>query len=100
MSDERSGLGLMLGFITGAAIGAGLGLLFAPQSGKETRDQVKDVYDKTSVNVKDGYDKANDFAQKGYDQMKDSMEKGFDQIKGMLNKEEPAAAPKKKSAKA
>ncbi len=104
MSDERSSLGLMLGFLTGAAIGAGLGLLFAPQAGKDTREQVKDVYDKASVNVKDGYDKANDYAQKSYDQIKDTMDKGFEQIKGLLNKEEVVvetkAAPKKKTAKA
>jgi gas vesicle protein len=29
------------GLIAGAAIGAALGILFAPQSGKETRDQLR-----------------------------------------------------------
>ena len=28
-------------FVCGAAIGAGLGLLFAPKSGKETREDLK-----------------------------------------------------------
>lgn len=35
---KSSGLGK---FLTGAAIGAGLGILFAPKSGKETRADIK-----------------------------------------------------------
>ena len=104
MSDERSSLGLMLGFLTGAAIVSGLGLLFAPQSGKETREQVKEGYDKASENLKEGYEKVNEFTQKGYEQIKESMDKGFEQIKGLLHKEgevaeAPKAAPQKKTAK-
>ena len=30
-------------FVCGAAIGAGLGLLFAPKSGKETREDLKNI---------------------------------------------------------
>ena len=32
-------------FVCGAAIGAGLGLLFAPKSGKETREDLKKKFD-------------------------------------------------------
>ncbi len=32
-------------FLIGAAVGAGLGLLLAPRSGKETRDKLKDWLD-------------------------------------------------------
>ena len=28
-------------FLAGAAVGAGLGILFAPKSGKETREDIK-----------------------------------------------------------
>ena len=47
MSREKSGFGK---FIAGALIGAGLGVLFAPKSGKETRAELKaaldDLYEK------------------------------------------------------
>lgn len=41
MSSEDKGTSLIL-FLTGAAIGAGLGVLFAPKAGKETREQIAD----------------------------------------------------------
>jgi gas vesicle protein len=41
MSSEDRGSGLIF-LLVGAAIGAGLGVLFAPKAGKETRDQIGD----------------------------------------------------------
>jgi gas vesicle protein len=47
MSDERHSIfGTIVTFLTGAAIGAGLALLFAPQSGEETRKKIKDMGEK------------------------------------------------------
>ena len=40
--SKKNGLGK---FVLGAAIGAGIGLLFAPRSGKETRKILKDKMD-------------------------------------------------------
>lgn len=39
-------------FLAGAAIGAGLGVLFAPKSGKETRADLKKKFDKVLEQVK------------------------------------------------
>ena len=41
MSREDSGASLVF-FMVGAAIGAGLGILFAPKAGKDTREQIGD----------------------------------------------------------
>ncbi|MDE2491768.1 MAG: YtxH domain-containing protein [Elusimicrobia bacterium] len=41
MANDNGGNGVLY-FLFGAAIGAGLGVLLAPQSGRETRDQLAD----------------------------------------------------------
>lgn len=43
--SENNGGETILVFLLGGAIGACLGLLFAPQSGKETRKKVKILFD-------------------------------------------------------
>jgi len=67
--SENTGSKMFFSFLTGAAIGAGLALLFAPQSGKETRKQIKDFSEKLGGEVKDGVDriseKAKGFIEKG-----------------------------------
>ena len=44
MSREDAG-STMITLLVGAAVGAGLGLLLAPRSGKETREKLKDWLD-------------------------------------------------------
>ena len=39
-------------FVAGAAVGAGLGLLFAPKTGKETREDLKKKFDEVLEQVK------------------------------------------------
>ncbi len=46
---KKSGLGK---FAVGAAVGAGLGILFAPKSGKETRKDLKKKFDEVLEQVK------------------------------------------------
>lgn len=84
MSDERGGFASLVTFLTGAAIGAGLALLFAPQSGEETRKQLKDGYDKVSDDLKDNYEKFAKEAQKTIDAMKTTSEKAIEQIKSFV----------------
>lgn len=50
MSNKKSGLGK---FLTGLGIGAGLGILFAPKSGNETRKELKSKIDEFVVALKD-----------------------------------------------
>lgn len=50
MERRRGGIGK---FLAGAAIGVGLGVLFAPKSGKETRKELKDKLDEMIQKVKD-----------------------------------------------
>ena len=50
MSNKKSGLGK---FLAGVGIGAGLGLLFAPKSGEETRKDLKKKMDEFVATLKD-----------------------------------------------
>lgn len=58
---------IILAALGGAVIGAGLALLFAPASGKETRenisDELEDAKDKVKESVKDAMDKMNELKE-------------------------------------
>lgn len=60
MSERNNGETILV-FLLGGAIGAGLAMLFAPQSGKETRKKVKilfdDIGEKTGELIEVGKDK-------------------------------------------
>lgn len=85
MSDEKNGfLGTVFTFLTGAAIGAGLALLFAPQSGEETRKKIKDASDKLNKEAKDNYEKYSKEAKKAIETVKSTTEKSIDQMKSFI----------------
>lgn len=44
-SDSRTGLVALFAFLIGGAVGAGVALLMAPQSGKKTRKQIMELVD-------------------------------------------------------
>lgn len=50
MSNKKSGV---LKFLAGLGLGAGLGILFAPKSGEETRKELKNKLDEFVAAVKD-----------------------------------------------
>jgi len=53
MSNSDSGSRFGIGLILGLAVGAALGFLFAPRSGKETRELLKGKASDVSETVKD-----------------------------------------------
>jgi gas vesicle protein len=97
MSDEKHGfLGVVFTFLTGAALGAGLALLFAPQSGEETRKKMKEVGEKLSDDLKENYDKITKETQKAVETVKTTSDKAVQQIKSFV---ETAKGLKKEAAK-
>jgi len=51
--NKDSAIGFGVGLLTGAVIGGVMALLFAPQSGKETRQMIKDKVTKVVDAVKE-----------------------------------------------
>jgi gas vesicle protein len=72
MNDDRgcsfSG-NVFLAFIIGGIVGAGIALLTAPQSGRETREKIKGLADETRQ-------KANEYAGQVKDKFSSAVESG------------------------
>ena len=83
MSEERgcSGLAIALGFILGGALGASLALLFAPESGRRTRERLRDL-------AADARDKTMDVSDDLRDKAEDVLERSrevFEEKKAILS---------------
>jgi gas vesicle protein len=70
MSEERgtSGAAIALSFILGGALGASLALLFAPESGRRTRERLRDM-------AADVRDKTVDLSEELRDKAEDAVER-------------------------
>lgn len=75
MSDEKgiSAGTVLVSFVAGAAVGAGLALLYAPKSGKEMRDTIADLTD-------DAVDKIKEYAKDAQDKIKTVIEEGRETV--------------------
>ena len=56
MSENKNDL--IAGLMIGGLIGVALGILFAPKSGKESREDIARKADELIVKAKEGYEKA------------------------------------------
>ncbi len=89
MADNNKGsspIGLAVSFLIGAATGFVLGLLFAPASGKETRQKIKQQTAKTSEVAREAYEKLSEEAEKGIKIVKEKTQEGIEAIRDFLEK--------------
>lgn len=83
MHESKSGTNL-LWFLAGAAIGAGVALLYAPQSGVETRRKIKDASGRVAEDIKEKYEKISDDARRSIEQVKANAEKAMGNVKNFF----------------
>ena len=75
----------IIGFLTGALVGAGVALLLAPSSGEELRTNIK-------TRANDEYAKLQDEFQKGMQEIRTRMDKMSSDVKGAAGQtEEPVS---------
>lgn len=86
--DEATGGSFFLGLLAGAVLGAGVGLLFAPRAGHETRRKVSDQAQRMRAQANDGYarasEKVSDLVDRGkdtYDRARQSVNRGVDEVR-------------------
>jgi gas vesicle protein len=85
--NEGSGGGsFVMGLLTGTVLGAGLGMLFAPKTGSELRNQVAEQASHLANTASEGYRRASEnagtWAEKGremYDKARDAVARGTDE---------------------
>ncbi len=84
-SDYESSSGSwLLTFILGGLIGAAVALLVAPKSGRQTREQLKDM-------AQDAREKAGGYYDQARTKMSDAMQKGADVFQQKKSEMESAA---------
>ena len=97
--SKKSGVGK---FIAGAAIGAGLGILFAPKKGSETRKKLKEKIDDMVIKIKsvDAEDIKNQAVKEGMNTLKmaaaNGVKEGITSIAEMIKATYEAEEEEKK----
>ena len=90
MADNDSSVGGFGWFLAGLGIGALVGVLYAPKSGKETRDELMqsalEARDKANQFYNQGKDQATQYVQQGVDKGREYYEKGRTQWSQYVDK--------------
>lgn len=100
---DNDGSGI-LWFLAGLGIGAAIGILYAPKTGEETRQQIREAAEQGREAVKErarqARDSAGTWADKGRDylnsqkeQIRSAYEAGRQAYHEATNESDPAAAP-------
>lgn len=74
---------VLLALVTGAVIGAGVGILFAPDKGKNTRRKIKDSVDETTSRLKYKIDALSQEVREKSSEFKGTLE---DKVENLLSK--------------
>lgn len=86
--DETTGGSFLLGLLAGMVLGAGVGLMFAPRPGAETRRRVSESANRMRSQATDGYARAServhdmvDRGKESYDRVRTSVGRGVEEAR-------------------
>lgn len=96
---ERSSGGLG-GFLFGLLIGAGAALLFAPQSGEETREALRNRGRRLREDAQARAEEWQERFEEGYDRAKERLEEGFESARRTLSEKRKDAREALEAGKA
>jgi gas vesicle protein len=70
----------ILALLAGAAIGVGIGILFAPDKGSKTREKIKNSLDDLKDEVKTKFNSAEEEAKEKFSQTKDELKETVESL--------------------
>ena len=85
-SESGSGGTFVMGLLAGTVLGASLGILFAPKSGSELRNQLSEKAGNLANTAKDSYNRASEAAQQGYQRAADAVNESKNKVTEGYNK--------------
>ena len=88
MSEPRdtSVIDTFLSFVAGAATGFVLGILFAPESGRDTRRKLREKAVETGDAARENYERIAREAERGLKVVREKTTEGIDAIKDFIEK--------------
>jgi len=75
----------MKSFLVGLGLGVGLGLLFAPMSGEETRNNLADRANDLANTARETYEQNRDRVQRGVETIRSGAERAVGQVRNTVN---------------
>jgi gas vesicle protein len=84
----------LLALLTGALIGAGIGILYAPDRGTKTREKIKDGFQDAKDDLKQKLDEVSEQLKSKLTHSKDNLEDSFEEQKLAELKEQNAKLQK------
>jgi gas vesicle protein len=100
MDDVKSLVGFMVGFVFGSLMGVVVGLLLAPQSGEETRDQLRLKGIELKTRAEELSDEGRVRFEEAVQEGKSAASKKKEELTKRLEDEKESSKPKAKKAKA
>ena len=70
----------ILALLLGTAIGAGVGILFAPEKGSKTRENIKDGFDDVKDNLQHKFDDVTHQLRKKFEGSKHDLEETYEEM--------------------